>query len=433
VIGEVWLNRDIIWLFGKELIFLEQLKVQKIMGFFRFFPPVLPWLVLFLPGFTSLTAQITASSYASVMQGEYSIVYPDTTIKDNIYIYCSENWNLSAFLEGGEGDLAFEWSAYDPSFPGFGLPFTTSSSISNLESGGYQVRIRDGNGTDTLFRAWVFVNRPGAGANVIRHDCQVIDLSGNATIEPFVYYDPENNQEYIISADYEFAWSADPFVPVSSSRTDPRVWNPPPVKTDYTFTVTYFSCQASSTISEEPVTTRAEFVIDPAEGEAPLEVAFNAALSLNALEYQWFFDYRPEEDEAPPPDDSTGTSSHVYYIPGEYTVKLKTINGLCEDELIFAQPVRVLPSELEVPNVFSPDDTGYNDVFMVRAVSMRDFHAVIYNRYGKKVYESRDPLEGWDGEKGKASSGVYYYLITGTGWDDKEYEFTGPLHLFKSR
>jgi gliding motility-associated-like protein len=409
------------------------------MRFFRFVFRILPLLVLYLHVSTfSLTGQITATSYASVVESEYTLVYPDTTIRDNIYIYCNDSWNLSASFEGGQGNLTFDWSAYDPSLPGFGFPFSGSPSISNLESGGYQVRIRDGNGLDTLFRAWVFVNRPGAGVHVVRHDCQVIDLSGNATIMPFVYYDPVSNEGYTLSADYEFAWSANPFVPVSSARTDPRVWNPPPVKTDYTFTVTYFSCKASSSVSEEPVTTKAEFIIDPAEGEAPLEVGFNAALSLNALEYRWFFDYRTEGEEAvpPPPDDISETPSHIYYIPGEYTVKLKTINGLCEDEFIFAQPVRVLPSELEVPNVFSPDGMGYNDVFTVRAVSMRDFHALIYNRYGKKIYESRDPSAGWDGKSdggGQASPGVYYYIITGTGWDDREYEFTGPLHLFRSR
>ena len=392
------------------------------------------------PGSLSvLNAQVESTGYASMDTTEYEIEYPDTTLRDNIYIFCNKKGNLSASLEEEvPGDLVFEWSLYDRSIPGFDAPFRTdqgdSSQISELESGGYQVRISNGNGLDTLLRAWVFVNNPAVNAKVVRHDCQVLDLDGIVDIDTFFYYDPFSHEMDTLQSGYDIFWSADPFRPISSERLNPRIWNPPSVKTEYKLTINYHGCQAIDAVSEAPVTTTAGFKLDPLENEAPLEVSFDAGESLNASEYKWYFDYQPGSPEGEAPDEFTTDGHHTYYIPGEYNVLLRTISpSLCEDSLMYPEPVRVYPSELEVPNVFSPD--GENGDFLVRAVSMNDFHALIYNRNGRKVYESTDHSEGWDGKiNGKlATPGVYFYVITGVGWDDVEYEFTGPLYLYRGR
>ena len=383
--------------------------------------------------------QIGSQHHAAVEETEYTLEFPGASVKDSIYIYCSAG-SLSASYPGAEGELEFEWSVYDPALPGFGEVMAVEyGSVSRMEdsgSGGYQVRVSDGNGIDTTFRAWVFVNTPSVGVSVVRHDCQVIDLSGSVNAGTFTYYDPGNNTQYTLASDYDFFWTADPFIPVSSARLDPRIWDPPPVVTDYTLTVDYYSCEVSYTVTEDPVTTKADFTLEPQEGEAPLEVGFDAGGSLNAESYEWYFDFRPDNPEPATPDNYTVNPTHIYYIPGEYYVSLKTVAGLCEDIFSDPEPIRVYPSELEVSNVFTPDGDTYNSLFLVRAVSLRSFRAVISDRNGKKIVELTDPAHGWDGktEGGNlASPGVYFYVITGTGWDEKEYEFSGPLYLYRSR
>jgi gliding motility-associated-like protein len=384
-----------------------------------------------------LVAQITSSGYASVAEPRYVEDYPELAA-DNIYIFCNEKGNLSASFEEVQGNMTFEWSVYNSFLSGFDPPFSTiqgtNSQITDLESGGYRVRISNEEGLDTLFRAWIFVNSPSVSARVVRHDCSVLDLAGEIYTEAFIYYNPVTSERDTLPIETDAIWSAEPFIP-TPNRPEIRIWTPPSVVTEYTFMVEYYLCTASYTITEDPVTTRAEFEMDNREGEAPLEVQFDASKSLNAKEFEWYFDYSPGIMDTEPPDDITPDPMNTYYIPGEYNVTLRTISGLCDDIFRHPEPVRVLPSELEVPNVFTPDGDAFNPGFLVRAVSMRDFKGVIYNRNGRKVFEWTDPGEGWDGEidGSPASPGVYFYVITGVGWDDREYEFTGPLYLYRGR
>ena len=59
--------------------------------------------------------------------------------------------------------------------------------------------------------------------------------------------------------------------------------------------------------------------------------------------------------------------------------------------------------ELYVPNGFSPNGDGQNDVLYVRGGGVTEMSWVIYDRWGEKVFETTDPKQGWDGTyKGKA-------------------------------
>ncbi len=408
----------------------------------------LPWLkfvlcllLVFPAGILYVGAQITSSGYSTIVVGGYDVEYPDTVLKDNIYVFCNQNGSLSASLPGAGSQLGFDWSRYDSLTGEYGAPFRSdsggSSTAENLESGGYRVRISDGEDIDTVFRAWVFVNSPLAGvdeeATVSR--CEALDLFGTVEIDTFRYYDPVTGERYELPGEFTPVWTADPFVPVSNTPQT-RVWNPPPVTTDYTFEISYYECRSSYTVTEEPVTTKAEFTVDPEEGEAPLEVTFDASASLNAAEYNWYMFYHPDTTDLDVPEYRTEAPVHTYYIPGEYQVGLRTVSEFfCEDLFILPDPVRVLPSELEVPNVFSVGPGASHEFFRVMAVSLREFRAIVYNRNGRKVFEWTDPEEGWDGQIDgtPASPGVYFYIITGEGWDDIEYEFTGPLYLFRTR
>ncbi|TVQ47027.1 MAG: gliding motility-associated C-terminal domain-containing protein [Saprospirales bacterium] len=62
----------------------------------------------------------------------------------------------------------------------------------------------------------------------------------------------------------------------------------------------------------------------------------------------------------------------------------------CEDAFIF------------IPNAFTPNDDGVNDIFRVRSVNIDRMSFVVYNRWGQEVFRTEDVSKGWDGTfKGK--------------------------------
>jgi gliding motility-associated-like protein len=69
-----------------------------------------------------------------------------------------------------------------------------------------------------------------------------------------------------------------------------------------------------------------------------------------------------------------------------------------------------------MPNIFSPNGDGQNDIFYVRGKGVKDVRLIIFNRWGEKVFESNDINRGWDGNfRGEAvSPGVFVYFLEAT-------------------
>ena len=102
------------------------------------------------------------------------------------------------------------------------------------------------------------------------------------------------------------------------------------------------------------------------------------------------------------------------------------------------------PSELKIPNVFTPNNDGINDNFMVESKSLRILSVEIFSRSGRNVYSFYGESEilrewkGWDGNVNssstKATPGVYFYIIRAYGWDDVIYdskEYRGFVYLYR--
>jgi gliding motility-associated-like protein len=91
-------------------------------------------------------------------------------------------------------------------------------------------------------------------------------------------------------------------------------------------------------------------------------------------------------------------------------------------------------SSLRIPNIFTPNNDQYNDVFQVAATNIADLNCVIYNRWGVKVWQIKGPAEAWDGHDltGTACTpGVYYYVLSATGLDGKVFNENGFLELLR--
>jgi gliding motility-associated-like protein len=64
---------------------------------------------------------------------------------------------------------------------------------------------------------------------------------------------------------------------------------------------------------------------------------------------------------------------------------------------------------------------------------VKDYHIQIYNRYGERIFESRNKKEGFNGQyKGvESKSDVYFYIVTYAGWDGYQYTKKGNFTLLR--
>ncbi len=169
----------------------------------------------------------------------------------------------------------------------------------------------------------------------------------------------------------------------------------------------------------------AAFTTDVNAGLAPLTVSFSNT-SIGAATYTWSFgDVSANTDAANP--------QHIYTYVGTFTATLIAANGNWTDTTT-AIIIIDIPSKIEIPNVFSPNSDGINDLFMVKSEGVRELNADIFNRWGQRVYTLTAPSQFWDGRLANgefASAGTYYYMLKAKGFDGKDYEVKGALTLLK--
>ena len=89
-----------------------------------------------------------------------------------------------------------------------------------------------------------------------------------------------------------------------------------------------------------------------------------------------------------------------------------------------------LQDELEIPNVFTPNQDGANDLYTVKGKGITEYNIVIVNRWGNVVFESDDITNSWDGtSKGTPCvEGVYFYKINAKSLT-QEYNKHGHITL----
>lgn len=84
-----------------------------------------------------------------------------------------------------------------------------------------------------------------------------------------------------------------------------------------------------------------------------------------------------------------------------------------------------------VPDIFSPDGNGANDLLFVRGLGIEEFTFRVYDRWGQKVFESTSLSEGWDGTfRGKLlNTAVFIYTLDGTYVTGETFSQKGNITL----
>jgi gliding motility-associated-like protein len=126
-------------------------------------------------------------------------------------------------------------------------------------------------------------------------------------------------------------------------------------------------------------------------------IDFRLALPPGADRYTW----------------STGDSVSVIEVTEEGWYAVEVISGECttrDSVLITGGEDR---AGLYIPNSFTPNDDGINDLFRAIGSDITEFELRIFNRWGEEIRAMSDPAEAWDGRYGgePVPVGVYTYRL----------------------
>lgn len=182
-----------------------------------------------------------------------------------------------------------------------------------------------------------------------------------------------------------------------------------------------FGCQdtAYSTVYAYPAPNAAFSIDPPTQGQPGMPITFTDLSSGNPVSWQWNF------------GDGNGSTiqnpTHIYTTQGFMNVSLLVIsaNG-CED--IVSIEYLVL-SDIIIPNVFTPNGDGMNDMFVVKNLEFFNNNLTIFNRWGNKVFEKENYKNDWDGDG--VSDGTYYFILEIQKYDDTVELHKGTITILK--
>jgi gliding motility-associated-like protein len=377
------------------------------------------------------------------------------------------------------GSFDFVWTKYNPDADGFTIPVSsessvTSSTVTALNEGGYRVQVSNGVDVDTSFIAWVMLNNlvvwtektADGELESFRSGCSdgnYIIIAGGVDIDTFYYYDPVSHDRILYQNDFDIRWTSDNpeltvYNPTDKTKMGANFSQYPPYKDTYYILSATDSLGMTEVDSVLYITkhTRAEFTVeyqdkvtldwetelgtgfDKEKGsmDAPLSVRFFNE-SQNGYEFTWVYldttnettgltnkesDVTTDENFEP---EFTYLTANKYYYP--YLVSVSDAG--CIDTFSLEDGIRVVPSKLIIPNVFTPNGDGINDEFKFEHQSLKECRVTISDRWGRVVYRKKiDNIYEWEGWLGtvlntdrEAPEGQYYYVVEGLGYDNVEY------------
>lgn len=195
----------------------------------------------------------------------------------------------------------------------------------------------------------------------------------------------------------------------------------------YTVSLITFNCGIPDTISQPVVIDGlpyAYFDDYPERVIVHTTVEFTN-LSTNAVSYFWDFG-----------DGGTSTEvngRHIFTELGTYTVCLTATNSNGCSDTYCRQVIVEASGAVGVPNAFTPNGDGANDILVVKGFGFAKMQFMVFNRWGELVFQTDDPRAGWDGTyRGKEQEmEVYVYVLEGSFADGNTFNLKGNVTLLR--
>ncbi|MBI4932212.1 MAG: gliding motility-associated C-terminal domain-containing protein [Bacteroidetes bacterium] len=298
----------------------------------------------------------------------------------NVSCFGGNDGSATASGSGGTGAITYSWTT---------IPTQTSLVASNLIAGNYSVTMTDANGcaiTDNI----IITQPPGMNLTSISTDAGCGVSNGTATISSSGGTLP-----------YTYLWLTSP-VQTTTTATGLSVGT-------YTVIVTDGKgCNQPLSVSVGGVLApAADFYFNPdiVSYLNPL-VAFTDASVGNP--FVWFWNFGDVISGA---NNSSTLENpmHIFSDTGTYCITLIIHDSthVCRDTIVKCLKVEA-DFTFYIPNCFTPNNDGINEMFFGYGTYIKEFHIMIFDRWGNLIFESHDINKGWDG---KVQGGNSHQLV----------------------
>ncbi|MFH1319883.1 MAG: choice-of-anchor L domain-containing protein [Bacteroidota bacterium] len=351
------------------------------------------------------------------------------TVNDDTTICIIGSAMLSAIALAGSGTLSYTWDDGNGTISNqqslYISPFSTTTYIITVaDTCGYVV-------TDSVT---ITVNGIGmAGDSKAVEECKDAvftfyraEVTGDLTIDyiiggtaingvdyltisdSIIIPDGESSAELVISPEFDSILEGDETVIITIQQSGDYELCP-----DSSVSAVITDVEPLEVTAMEDVTVCNEYVVLTAE----------ATGGYGPLSYSWI---------------SNGiTLRDVIVKPVETTVYTVIVTDTCgprraSDDVIVEIDCEFL---FEIPNAFSPNGDGLNDIFNGVGKGIKEYEMFIYNRWGDEIFETSDKHQGWDGKgnggKDVAQQEVYVYIIKIKDYLDQPHNFIGRVTLVR--
>jgi gliding motility-associated-like protein len=342
---------------------------------------------------TTYTVTISGTNIfcpAATDQVTVTVTTPVPTASSNSPVCVGNTLTFSTSIPNAAG---YTWSGPN----GFSNNTSGTPSISNVTtaaSGTYSVTISLGGGCSGTAQTTVSITNPpviSISGNPLS-GCQPLSVTFSATSTP---------------AAQNYAWNFGNSM--TSTAPNPSTLYPLTGQYNVSVNITDINgCSNSKTennfIMVHPKPSNLSFSIDPPNlAYVGDDATFTSSYSIPNSNWNWNFgDGQAIIVQNP-------TTIHKFLRAGIYTITHIVTNEFgCTDTTSMQYTVL---AKIIIPNIFTPNNDGQNDLFVVDGLESIDGVGVkIYNRWGRKVFDSDSYKNNWNGEN--AADGIYYYVLT---------------------
>jgi gliding motility-associated-like protein len=348
----------------------------------------------------SVVDQCSASDEASV---NILIVNPPVVIDigEDINASCLDNTQIDVDVIDGSGNYTYQWFVADTSYA-----TTEDIVVQSFFTVPVGVLVTDGCGSSAFDDLLYII--PDDPIVLTVHPDTAICAGTGISIWAFA----EGGED-----GFHYNWT-------SLGAFGPDQYIAPYQSNTYSVTATDIcGWSASEQVFVEVQYLFSNFTVSPTDVDNQYQFFGNPSPSCPGCQYLWDFGDGNFSDEANP--------LHTFDGLSDYTVSLQVTNEIgCTNT---AYTLINGPVILYVPNAFTPNNDGINDVFRVYGNGIMRYEITIFNRWGEKVFQSNDINQVWDGShKGGdyyVPNDIYHYVIKVKGFDTDAFERSGHISV----
>lgn len=331
-----------------------------------------------------------------------------TAITDNT---CNQvnapcNGQITTTVSGGAPAYTYLWSNG-----------ASTNQITNVCAGNYAITVTDENGCSVTLTNISVAEPPAVTINNIIETYPLCNNDCNGSIlinsSSAITFSIDNGSSFSPSGDFQNLCAGDYSIVAMDAN----------------------GCIASATSNlSNPEVVNAEFIFFPDSALASNPVFELTASTSHATGHYWY--YVTTTNDTVQVNETNPTLHLPESAPGIYEACLVAYdNNFCFDTTCHSL---VVGDEfyIFVPNSFSPNDDGLNDVFypVVNHYDVNTFEFFIFNKWGQLIFKSDSPDKGWDGTHLSLPVPVDTYvwkIKTKTEFDKAKKEFIGHVNLFR--